>query len=72
MLHLPDMTKLVYLHYWFSYTFYCKEAVLWLKYHTHEFPVLTGIINSLSYVFIKTGPGKLVRFLVQTLAMMKY
>ena len=72
MLHLPVMAKLLCLHYWLSYTLYCKKAVLKLKYYTHEFPVLTGIMNSSAYVFIRTDLGKLTWFLVQTLAMMKY
>jgi len=66
------MVHLRCLHYWLSYIFYCKKVVLKLKYYTHEFPVLTGIINSFAYGFNKNDLGKLARFLVQTLAVMKY
>jgi hypothetical protein len=72
MLHLPVMAKHLCLHYWISYTFYCKKAVLKLEYYTHEFPVLTGIMNSLAHVFIQTDLGKVAGFLVQAIAMMKY
>jgi hypothetical protein len=72
MLHLPVMAKLLCLHYWLSYTFHCKKAVLKLKYYMHEFPVLTGIMISSAYVFIRTDLGKLARFPVQILAMVKY
>jgi len=72
MVHLPVMAKLLCLHYWLSYIIYCKKAVLKLKYYAHEFPVLTGIINSFAYSFNKNDLGKVAGFLVQTLAMMKY
>jgi hypothetical protein len=66
------MAKLLCLHYWLSYTFYSKMLILRLKYYTHEFPVLTGIMHPFVYFSITTDLGNLARFLVQTPAMMKY